>query len=345
MNPEELQQKIAEYYAKLTPQMQTVFSSMQWMEDLKKIVAKYNLNEIQESTLGTETMLVLLGIIHHEEYEEVVRRELALDEMLATNLLNEVDTLILNTIKPQLNSAFEKNNTIEEEHPLPSSPLANGEESTQAINSVNWKQAIIDAKAKYGFNLEQLEELEVQVQAIFSGLTKPENFERTIKEKMKLTDEKAIEITNEMNEKVFKKIRTSLMEIVEDERPKEVIKEEEDIILKTAGITMSTSPLELKAGNDLSKDENISEKRDDMLKNVEKPELIINEVKKEEKPEVVKNIFASKLTGNFQMPQEKTEYSLNNMSKSSSKVMPEIITPTAEKAKLPKIDPYRELPE
>lgn len=341
MDQIELQQKIAEYYAKLTPQMQTVFSSMQWMEDLKKIVAKYNLNEIQESTLGTETMLVLLGIIHNEEYEEVVRRELALDEMLATNLLNEVDTLILNTIKPQLNSAFEKNNTIEEEVENKKS----GDESMQAINSVNWKQAIIDAKAKYGFNLEQLEELEVQVQAIFSGLTKPENFERTIKEKMKLTDEKAIEITNEMNEKVFKKIRTSLMEIVEDERPKEVIKEEEDIILKTAGITMSTSPLELKAGNTLSKDENISEKRDDMLKNVEKPELIINEVKKEEKPEVVKNIFASKLTGNFQMPQEKTEYSLNNMSKSSSKVMPEIITPTAEKAKLPKIDPYRELPE
>ena len=49
-------------------------------------------------------------------------------------------------------------------------------------------------------------------------------------------------------------------------------------------------------------------------------QIVINEVKKEEKPEVVKNIFASKLTGNFQMPQEKTEYSLNNMSKSSSRL-------------------------
>ena len=37
MNPQELQQKIAEYYAKLPPEAQEIFSSLKWMEVLKTI--------------------------------------------------------------------------------------------------------------------------------------------------------------------------------------------------------------------------------------------------------------------------------------------------------------------
>ena len=43
MNPEELKQKIAEYFAKLPKEAQDVFSSMVWMNTLNEIIAKYNL--------------------------------------------------------------------------------------------------------------------------------------------------------------------------------------------------------------------------------------------------------------------------------------------------------------
>ena len=57
MNQEELQQKINEYYTKLTPQMQAVFSSMRWMEDLKTLVAKYNLNETIKEMVHSDLAL------------------------------------------------------------------------------------------------------------------------------------------------------------------------------------------------------------------------------------------------------------------------------------------------
>ncbi len=64
MDKEELQKKIAEYYLKLPKEAQEVFSSMKWLETLKNICEKYSLDENQIKTLGIETSLILLGIVH-----------------------------------------------------------------------------------------------------------------------------------------------------------------------------------------------------------------------------------------------------------------------------------------
>ncbi len=115
MDQEQLQQKIAEYYAKLPKGAQTVFSSMKWLETLESLSTKYNLNESQKSTLGTETMLVLLGIIHLVEYENVLEKELEMPKVQFDKMLIEIDESILRTIRPQLSEAFKKNNEVIEE--------------------------------------------------------------------------------------------------------------------------------------------------------------------------------------------------------------------------------------
>ncbi|MFA6177762.1 MAG: hypothetical protein WC694_02615 [Candidatus Paceibacterota bacterium] len=109
MNPEELQRNIALYYSKLPPKVQEIFSSMKWLETLKQISLKYNLNNTQQETLGTETTLLLLGIIHLDEYQKNLWTELNLSEEFMDNIFKEINDSIINTIRPKLFEVFEKN--------------------------------------------------------------------------------------------------------------------------------------------------------------------------------------------------------------------------------------------
>ena len=88
---------------------------MKWLETLESLSTKYNLNESQKSTLGTETMLVLLGIIHLVEYENVLEKDLEMPKVQFDKMLIEIDESILRTIRPQLSEAFKKNNEVIEE--------------------------------------------------------------------------------------------------------------------------------------------------------------------------------------------------------------------------------------
>src|SRR3989344_953416 len=102
MNKEELQQNIALFYSKLPPNAQALFSSMQWLETLKTISQKYGLNEKQIETLGTETTLVLLGIIHLVEYEEALTNELGLPRNSTDKMVQEIQESIIKEIRPEL---------------------------------------------------------------------------------------------------------------------------------------------------------------------------------------------------------------------------------------------------
>jgi len=126
-----------------------------------------------------------------------------------------------------------------------------------------------------------------------------------------------------------------------------------------------------KAGIEINKEEPINtsdglatgvgkpDNRDEMMKKVENPELIAKEIQNKK---IMQSISAQKLSGSFQIPSTKTEYSLNNMSKSAK--TPEgpkdvgvkvplgaTIKPTsgATASTSPsfsvKVDPYREMPE
>ncbi len=109
MDQTQLQQKIAEYYVKLPKEAQTVFANMKWMEDLKRISAKYNLNEEQIATLATETTLVLLGIIHLNEYEKIIVSEFKISKESTDKIIAEIYISILKAVQPHLIKAFDTN--------------------------------------------------------------------------------------------------------------------------------------------------------------------------------------------------------------------------------------------
>jgi hypothetical protein len=126
MDQTQLQQNIAKYYAKLPVELQEVFSGLKWMEYLKNICTKYSLRDDQIETLATETTLVLLGIVHLEDYVLTLRKDLKLDEEIFNKILDELDAGILKNIKDDLVNTFELNveflnneNKQEDQVPLP----------------------------------------------------------------------------------------------------------------------------------------------------------------------------------------------------------------------------------
>ena len=98
MDEKELQQQIALYYSKLPPEVQEIFAKMEWLETLKQISVKYGLGNEEIHILGTETTLVLLGIIHLAEYEEKISSELGLSRNSANKMFEEINTSILKNI-------------------------------------------------------------------------------------------------------------------------------------------------------------------------------------------------------------------------------------------------------
>ena len=163
-----------------------------------------------------------------------------------------------------------------------------------------------------GLNVEQMGQLSLETHMVMFGFTHPDNFEESLKASLQLPDEKIKMIVNMVNEKILKKIREKLINLSEgkndaDENADEDLDETEEAnnenVLKSAGIEIMKEELGNGNGN--------------MNGSVENKKTI-------------NSILDKKLTGSFQMPPTKTEYTLNNMSKQEP-----------EK----KIDPYRELPE
>ena len=211
-------------------------------------------------------------------------------------------------------------------------------ETLEAIDAVDWRQALLDIKAKYGFSIEQLEALEVETELMMCGLLDPSEYEKEVRERMHVIPQESKDVVNEMNERVFKKIREAFMKILEKQKTI-VDKTSDTSVLKTAGIEVvdqtHTEQRQTYAGGD---------NREDILEKVEHPELIV-------KKDVDGNkgiLSMNKLSETFKIPTAQTEYSLSNITKEENKgsiSTPVVMTPKEERATLPKLDPYRELPE
>ena len=80
----------------------------------ESIAAKYNLNAEQRQVLGSETTLVLLSIIHIDEYKAMLYKELALvGKVTIDKIFSDLEELVIKDIKLELMYAFETNNKEE----------------------------------------------------------------------------------------------------------------------------------------------------------------------------------------------------------------------------------------
>jgi len=179
-------------------------------------------------------------------------------------------------------------------------------ESRQAIDAIDWKNVIIGMRAEKGYSFTQIEDLELETELLLCGLLNPEDYPKELEKRMGIPKPQVNELVNEMNMRVFSKIREELIKNIERKKVSENKQTEE-----------------------LKKPENNLESREELLKKIENPNLL---TEKELPAPSTPSILSQKLSGAFSVPKVETDHSLNNMTKSSEE----------EKTTLPKIDPYRE---
>ncbi len=359
MDKIELQQKIALYYSKLPPSVQVLFSSMKWLETLRIISRKYGLNDKQTETLGTETTLVLLGIIHPVEYEEVLTKELGLSTDSTDRMLVEIEESILKTIRPQLSQAFEANKSAESgEAPYVGSDLDPRfdklpTEIKNIIKESNYQETLYNAGKEYNLNVAQMGILETAVTDLTVGSIKPDAFENFLKANLGIAPETVRKLVNELNDQIFKKIREALVRNTERkevlERDRDTTKQEEALIfenkrdtaiLNEHGIEIVPEKLEITGRQQpvINKEEILKKVEEIKIVPIQKAFVQTNTPKTETSTVSEKRvdmILSQKLAGSIKIGAAETSHSLPNLQSSSS----------SGKSLGGKADPYREIPE
>ncbi len=216
MNEKELQQKIGEQFVKLPPDLQTVFSSMQWMEDLQAISTTYNLTEEQKATLGTETTLAFLGLIHPSEYESNLVAELGMPREALDRMLAEINTKILNPIRGQLEQVFKQNSQeAAEKHygigmPLDERFAQLPLDTQKALSDSNYHQALYDIGLKHKLSIGQIAVFDEVITKVMLGIIHSENSAAELSKALNLPSPTIAELVSEVNVGVLSTVREAM---------------------------------------------------------------------------------------------------------------------------------------
>lgn len=178
-----------------------------------------------------------------------------------------------------------------------------------AIMASNIDDKIIDIGQSHELNVAQMGQLSLEAHMVIFGLIHPDKFEESLKGSLRLSDEKIKAITADVNNKILRNIREKFMSLYEK---KEGTQTEENKIEIKKIIPPDIKP-KISENNDILKKAGI--------------EIMPEELGAGK----VQSIPASKLTEPTKMAKTTTEYTLNNISKSSGD--------TTEKNKV--VDPYR----
>ena len=208
-------------------------------------------------------------------------------------------------------------------------------ETLNAIAAVDWKAAILGLRASRGYTFEQLGDLELETELLLSGLVSPSDYPKELKNRMRISEAEANQLANEMNNLVFIKIQGELIKNAERKKVFTNNKAEEETntqILNTHGIEIIGKPT---LNSPLEEYSDLGSEGGGQIVHPPRPSATPQEGNKEERHP----ILAQKVSGSFKTPVVKTEYSLNNISKTGA------TDPISLKPKIPGADPYREVPE
>lgn len=216
MDQTQLQDKIVEYFNKLPADAQALFSSMSWMEKLKGMSAKYSLTPEQIEVLGTETTLVLLGIVHPDEYENTLRKEVKIPNDMLEKMLVEINDSIISTIRPQLSETYESNiesavgekygniqNLDERFSKLP-------KQVQDAITESDYQTTLYNIGTEQKLSIAQMGDLEEVTNKVLLGIIHPDKYEGELTSKLGIPTEKITALVTSVNDKILKNIREIL---------------------------------------------------------------------------------------------------------------------------------------
>ncbi|MDE2030672.1 MAG: hypothetical protein KGI58_00195 [Patescibacteria group bacterium] len=216
MDQTQLQQQISLYFSKLPTNVQQVFSSMTWMETLKEISIKFGLNNDQIETLGTETTLVLLGIVSITDYEQTLAKEINMPHITLEKMFMEINNSILKPISSSLDQTYNEHveSLIEEKYggleKLDERFTKLPKEVQEAITESDYQSTLYSIGSKYKLSVSQMGDLEEVTNGVLLGIIHPDKYEDEIKSKLSLPADKTTELVNEINENILKNIREIL---------------------------------------------------------------------------------------------------------------------------------------
>ncbi len=85
------------------------------------------------------------------------------------------------------------------------------DETLNAINAVDWKDAILKMRTSKGYSFEQLGVLETETELVLCGLLNPRDYSKELENRMGISKQETNELVNKMNEQVFSKIKEELI--------------------------------------------------------------------------------------------------------------------------------------
>jgi hypothetical protein len=218
MDQAKLQAIIGEFYAKLPANAQAFFGSLAWTETLKGISVMHNLNPMQIEILGTETTLVLLGIIPVEEYEEIIAKELALPKELTEKIVSEISEKILEPLRPTLLITYAQNvedvnSTGEDEEEDLDPRLSSLPQNVQdAIINSGYQKKLYEIGTKHKLQVSQMAALEEVTVKFISGAISPTKYESDVALATELPATAVKEIAQEVNDTILVSIRENMQE-------------------------------------------------------------------------------------------------------------------------------------
>ena len=331
MDKEELQKKIAAYYSKLSPKAQEVFSKMEWLSVLSKITEKYGLNDNQKEFLASETTLLLLGLIHPIAFEEDLVKETGLTEDIADKILEELNKSIFGDIQQHIVEAFNANKKSETEGVVERQSNIVQDLDTrfdklpgniqEVVEKSNYQSLLYEISTAHKLSVTQMGTLDTITTDLIIGSIRPDEFKKAVIKKIGLPENEAITLVDEINEKVFKKIRGQLMALT-------------DAGVRSQGPSTSNGTGIQTPKEDLNtlKSHGIEITDKQTTPQVEKLEIPAPKTE-------VHPLLAQKMSAPVQSTSVKTEYTATNSKP--------ITTPTAQKpaSYAPGTDPYRVIPE
>jgi hypothetical protein len=250
------------------------------------------------------------------------------------------------------------------------------DDTLNAIATVAWQAEIIKMRETKGYTFEQLGDLELETELLLCGLINPKDYSGELEKRMGISKASANELVEEMNKLVFSKIKEELIKSMERkkifEKSNSPLEEYPD--LKSGGGGLSTPSRERATPQEGNHHDTEAEKKSNMQILSNAGIEIINgsgDEKKETLPipdlpavpsaqqmqagklelstpakatpqegnNTIHPMLSQKMSGSFQMPIVKTEHTLENITKTNTPV------PVDLKPKIPKVDPYREIPE
>jgi hypothetical protein len=208
-----------------------------------------------------------------------------------------------------------------------------------AIMAANVDDNIIEIGQMQGLNVEQMGQLSLETHMVMFGFTHPDKFEESVRNSMKLGDEKTRLIVNAVNEKILKEIKDKMMQMY-DNKPEESEKqeklpqtsEEDSNVLNSHGIEIIPEKKELNSP---------LEEYPSGGGGISTPS---SKLATPQEGNNTHTVLEQKLSGSFQNSTVKTEHTLNNLTKMNEPPISETPKP-APSAYPPKGDPYRLPPE